>query len=1042
MKEFILEEVEKSIKLIQRCAVCAALDGNAWPARRPCLRLDTALCHGLRDPSRGLWPVATRLSHPAVLRLARSLATVETALGKGQAWLCHTLSEGSLPSYVRCLSGDRGLLHECYHEGALLRDAACVQRLLALLAVLDRAQCDLHLSAGLWSMSHKPRGEQSGGVAELRMTSSITSSLASPVDSGVALLDSDGDCTSVSEVAVIEADSLSLQDDGEVDLSYSEIEDNRINHQLVTLGTCELDHSKMSSVKQSADNSCCDEDFQCNHELLGPSANSEVVNNAENFSVTQLSSEDTFPSIMTQSDILSEKVDEVLDRMTQSCMSCIDSKNDNDNKNYALATGSCDNIVFRKQRRKKRSDAKVKRVSFHEDIIRRHDNNSASEIVASKSVERRGHRKDRYSWCGESVATQNTLCGNAKSNVYVSSSPDLRSCFEKKCNEQNLDRSNRVSSSTIIASEKCSKTLPGDQKEALCDERGTPEGQEDPPDASSKHIDPSAVDNRYASQTSSLKTSCPSLASSMDESDLESMLSEPDHKRLSSKYLESPLGSGGLSSSQPELHGFRPRLVDSALAYKTAILNRFMKSVAEKRTCKQKNTPSKAFGLLYVKGLRRNLEIAKQNQEEIEEVLQQSKVLSKLNRQTYPLHLEKIFKNHIFMNTEECLYKVFKVRGSYFLDESNEPLLAVLSDTCLYLTGMKNHNRFYVHRVMPYQYLDVVIVGPNMQTLLLGAAGRGAQALVATASAEVTGQLVGHLEVAARRRGALPSVRELQLGDMRSLLHWLGQDVPLADDEELCHYSLVHLQDRQLSPPSTPLGPAREGHLMFRPATATPLQAWEPGYFILKGGVVYMFSDKVVGLPKRVIQLSGGHCLGCRRIPGDPRPHTFEIIVGHCKSFQFAAADEYEASDWLQAFVQSASGVYESERPETVPCSLLLTSQYVLACREPFPCGPVHVLACAAVKDIVAFGLASDDQSWCILEFACREVHESSGDWVLYFASSAEMHGFRDALRRAWLLEDQGELPVDCDVDPRFAEKCRAAGETLAGAWDPMLQPA
>jgi len=27
------------------------------------------------------------------------------------------------------------------------------------------------------------------------------------------------------------------------------------------------------------------------------------------------------------------------------------------------------------------------------------------------------------------------------------------------------------------------------------------------------------------------------------------------------------------------------------------------------------------------------------------------------------------------------------------------------------------------------------------------------------------------------------------------------------------------------------------------------------------------------------------------------------------RSFQFAAADEYEASDWLQAFIQAASGV-------------------------------------------------------------------------------------------------------------------------------------
>jgi methyl coenzyme M reductase gamma subunit len=48
------------------------------------------------------------------------------------------------------------------------------------------------------------------------MTSSITSSLASPVDSGVALLDSDADNTSISEATINETDNISLRDDKEV----------------------------------------------------------------------------------------------------------------------------------------------------------------------------------------------------------------------------------------------------------------------------------------------------------------------------------------------------------------------------------------------------------------------------------------------------------------------------------------------------------------------------------------------------------------------------------------------------------------------------------------------------------------------------------------------------------------------------------------------------------------------------------------------------------------------------------------------------------
>jgi PH domain. len=76
--------------------------------------------------------------------------------------------------------------------------------------------------------------------------------------------------------------------------------------------------------------------------------------------------------------------------------------------------------------------------------------------------------------------------------------------------------------------------------------------------------------------------------------------------------------------------------------------------------------------------------------------------------------------------------------------------------------------------------------------------------------------------------------------------------------------------------------------------------------FFCRGGVVYMFGDKANRLPERVIPLRGN---GCRRIPYAHRPHTFEILLDPQRSFQFAAADEYEASDWLQAFIQAASGV-------------------------------------------------------------------------------------------------------------------------------------
>lgn len=35
-------------------------------------------------------------------------------------------------------------------------------------------------------------------------------------------------------------------------------------------------------------------------------------------------------------------------------------------------------------------------------------------------------------------------------------------------------------------------------------------------------------------------------------------------------------------------------------------------------------------------------------------------------------------------------------------------------------------------------------------------------------------------------------------------------------------------------------------------------------------------------------------------------------------------------------------------------------------------------------------------------EFACREVHESSGDWVIYFTNYTELSTFKEILETLW----------------------------------------
>ncbi|XP_047100950.1 uncharacterized protein LOC124719799 [Schistocerca piceifrons] len=294
----------------------------------------------------------------------------------------------------------------------------------------------------------------------------------------------------------------------------------------------------------------------------------------------------------------------------------------------------------------------------------------------------------------------------------------------------------------------------------------------------------------------------------------------------------------------------------------------------------------------------------------------------------------------------------------------------------------------------------------------------------------------------------------------------LSESVGVPQVEEMVHYALVRVQDEQLSPPSTPLGPQRQGYLMARASEDEP---WRPAFFILKAGVLYQFADQAQRLPLSALLLGGGHCLGARRIAvAHARPHSFELctaadgdgsgaaVEGRDKRvLQMAAADEYEASEWLQALVQAASGLYEVERAETVPCSVVLTPTSVLTCREHWwprwvgvgspgggaegRRGRAETLARAPLADITSVTVATDSDSWCILEFSCREVHATSGDWVLYFASPREMIAFREALRALWPSVSKREFPLRGRLEEGLHRRCVETALQLAAAWDQLL---
>ncbi|PSN50559.1 hypothetical protein C0J52_03512 [Blattella germanica] len=1150
--------------VIQRYALCGyegvvVIGNDSWLVQSLCHLLDLLLRHGLRDHHRGYWPIVREFSHSDTLQIIQSLKSVNTSLGKGRAWLYYTLTEGSLQSYLHCLCRDVKVLHRYYVTQALLRDTSRTQQLLTLLAGLEQVQFNLdpdvaYLDMAAYQQQHSEVSSDllpsCGDPSNLgpRMTSSITSSLASPVDSGVALLDSDADATSVSEATINETDSSSLRDDKEDDSTFNEIEDNRIN-QLLSLEVVSKKH--IESPREESE--CCSiGNFQNPDDLATPNS-SDVLETSYAIESTSHRHEGAFGceyssdcaancakeeilsarpaefsevpvresevagavsspvneaivvpdvfrsrtfSIMTASDIANQNVgeDSVMPSDIHSSDDFVESKNrvnrklniledtkghqtdkiktepdvvdkQSKPKGESKMKSDTDDIVYRRQRSKKKrnnagssssvadSTTKVKRVSFHEDFInnecdsnRKCQPNGGTEFSVSflppDSVIKRDAVKGRYSWCGEGDAPfvrRRNNESDTKSDVYLSSSTLTSSSNETICVDEQISQSRENNKTPPSSSNNVKYQKPCRAKERHAGseasqtppvaERGTPEGQEDPPNSASNLCLHSDL-NRKQSISGNLPEAMqrlsgnlkkfPSFSSSVDwtsdtesipASDTEFVCSRTGHL-ISSSFKENYFpGNLSSSSSLLDVRPSKPRIQNRSrksttlgllpskdVASKTSLLNRFMKSLTEKKFVKRKPKvllrPSRS---LYIPGTRKldRAEVLEHFKTELDANMRLTGDIAQVCQGS--VELEETFRAQVFLDSTEVLYKVYKVSSSYSVDGIGRPLLAILTNVNLYLTGVRSNYSYCNHLVLPYTELDAMLVGPNYQTVLLVGTNRQKQFLVVTGNRTVTENLVGHIELAMRRAPLKPT---------------------LPADEAIYYYSLVHLQDDHVSPPTTPMGPTKEGHLMFRPATDAPLQPWEPGFFMLKAGVVYMFGDKAHRLPKRVIPLRGNGCRGCRRIPYAQRPHTFEILLGPRRSFQFAAADEYEASDWLQAFVQAASGVYEEEKINVVPSSLVVTERHLVTCQETFP---------------------SSASSGSGQEFACREVHENSGDWVLYFTSADEMCNFKYILQQLWLSLQQTDFPLSPLADESLGRRCAETSSLLRGAWNILL---
>ncbi|EFN87703.1 pleckstrin homology domain-containing family M member 2 [Harpegnathos saltator] len=1119
-KARILQELTKAVKLVyaQSLYGTVVLDGDSWLV----YWLDRALRHGLRVERHGYWGTARELSHQDTVVVIHALQSVLTSIGKGRAWLYHTLSEGSFESYLACLLRDTKTLKKQYFPHALVRDADKTNQLVNLLAGLENVSFTLQLDVTYLDicnyMPQRPMSvNPSGTVLSLHLrSSSVSSSLASPGDSGVAF-DSDMDLAN-------ETDGSSYKEE---DFSMDDIPKYRNNRYKTIINNCMEDNKNFGSSDSSEDGKTPTQSPAITKFQTVMMTKTDIVN--QNVTRKLDDNEMNCSSLETIKgyDFYSKSLDETklekigkIDNGTKdlskrsayysdsaySFKKNIDPRNSyliNNDTNLlelSMTISDCDNmdtpygilntinmtdasilssssseaIVQRRQRKKKRGESK-KRVSFHEDILKTmklEDDESYADFSMSflspNSVLKRDAQKGRYSWCahGDSPYTQKNA--NAGRNVHSD-------CYSFSSSSSTFDSdTDKQTPSKFCIEVPCQRNCRCNCGLSLS-ERGAPEGQEDPGKSLRPKMEIELEENE-AQEAYIVEKACGNIvedppikvempqtgnpkkyANSSDWSDVDSVATSDLDERKSNRHLASPLKKRNMTAiltgeSSSKLLAPPLRQAPS----KTSLLSRFLKSITERKFEIKKNKKPPKANTLYIKGVKTSYDSFKDFNDNLDKEIQENVAAEKqeFSGEKISLKLRELFKRHIYRDKTEELYKVYKVRSSYMTNGESKPMIALLTDKTLYLTGSKMDHSYSNQFVIPYNELDVIMIGPNAQNILISNADCEMQYLFSTGSSQTTSELIGHLEMAMRRspsKPKLPAVKELNYEDMHILRNSILSDTAVHPDEKIEHYSLIYMEDEHMSPPSTPCGPTKEGDLMFRPHTYqhlypnAPTNPWEAGYFVLKGGVVYMFTDSNQRLPKRAIPLKGGLCQGCRRIPNSHRPHTFEILLKPNKSYQFAAPDEYVASEWLQSFVQSASGLFDSsEKREPLPCSLITTTEHLVAMKEVHPgTQRGQTLSCASIKDLAAFRVPLVQQSWCILEFACREVHENSGDWVIYFTDYTELCTFKEILETLWADANLGEFPMaTLPPEDKLQRRCSDASRDLEHAWRYLLPPA
>ncbi|CAL1291535.1 unnamed protein product [Larinioides sclopetarius] len=391
----------------------------------------------------------------------------------------------------------------------------------------------------------------------------------------------------------------------------------------------------------------------------------------------------------------------------------------------------------------------------------------------------------------------------------------------------------------------------------------------------------------------------------------------------------------------------------------------------------------------------------------------------------------------VYEHEEETFHKIYCAYSNFSEGHCQRVYFLLSNKSIYFLRPGNSQQKFFKCGSVRYSSINYIMVDLNYQGFKIMSSDKECFSLY-TANEELTRNILSNLELGIRKfipKLPLPSFYTDAAVQRIVLSKFLASELQCEKtDVDMCYYGLSRWEDYS-STTITPSGPVYQDYLMYRIKLVKENKAtqWRPAFFLLKGGVLYCMEEEK-SKPIFYVQMCSPHCKGCRRIHLLNRPHAFEIIRSDSDSLQLAASDSYEASKWLQYFLETVSlagHFIDSERNIQRPCCVLVANQKIFIATEDSRKSTYKLLNKANICDLVSVFVDAVTPNFVMLEFEIAEASKSTGEWIVHFESSAEKEKFVDVISCQWSKIFHVELNVENIKDLYLLKKYRQFADDL-----------